>query len=252
MKVFISWSGLQSKAAGLALRDWLPKVLQNIEIWMSDRDIPAGAMWLHEIMEQLKEANFGIVCITPENRDRSWIHFEAGAIAKAIDNINCVCPYLISMRGADLQNNPLSNFQYKQADEKGTKELIESINKSHEKPLELDLLRETFDLWWPKLSNKLNEIPEPENTPDMETKPQDILGEVLEGVRRIERSIAEGIPYRFLNPSRGFNTADMIASVPPESEMLGQAYPRHIGPNISFALRSQDFEQSPKSSSEAP
>jgi hypothetical protein len=52
VKVFISWSEERSKAVGLALRQWLPKVFQNIEIWMST-DIPAGAMWLQRLMEHL-------------------------------------------------------------------------------------------------------------------------------------------------------------------------------------------------------
>jgi TIR domain len=195
MKVFISWSGDQSKAAGLALRQWLPKVFQNIDIWMST-DIPAGAMWLTLLMEQLKGARFGIVCITPENRERSWVQFEAGAIAKAIDNINYVCPYLISLRGIDLQNNPLSNFQYKESNEKGTKELVESINQVIEKPLEVPILKETFDMWWPKLRDELSQIPELENKVKIESKPQDMLGEILEGMRRIERSIEAGMRIR--------------------------------------------------------
>ena len=188
MKVFISWSGERSRAAGLALREWLPKVFQNIDIWMST-DIPAGAMWLSLIMGELKGASFGIVCITPENRERSWIQFEAGAIAKAVENTNYVCPYLISLRGTELQNNPLSNFQYKESNEKGTKELVESINQTMEKPLETALLKDTFDMWWPRLRDELVKIPEPENKPEIESKPQDMLSEVLEGMRRIERFI---------------------------------------------------------------
>src|SRR5262249_16718440 len=148
------------------------------------------------VMEGLKGASFGIVCITPENRERPWIQFEAGAIAKAIDDSNFVCPYLISLRGADLQDNPLTNFQYKESNEKGTKELVESINQRMEKPLETALLKETFDMWWPRLRDELSQIPEPENKAEMESKPQDILTELLEGMRRIERSIEAGVRIR--------------------------------------------------------
>jgi TIR domain len=149
VKVFISWSEERSKAVGLALRQWLPKVFQNIEIWMST-DIPAGAMWLQRLMEHLKGPCFGIICVTPENKDKPWIHFEAGAIVRAVDNNNHVCPYLVALHSSDLLNNPLSHFQYKIADEEGTKKLVESINQAIEKPLEPTLLQETFELWWPK------------------------------------------------------------------------------------------------------
>jgi hypothetical protein len=193
VKVFISWSGERSKAAGLALRQWLPRVFQNIEIWMSDRDIPAGAMWLKSMMEELKETRFGVICITPENRDRSWIHFEAGAIAKAINNDNYVCPYLISLRGSELRDNPLSNFQYKLADEKGTKELVGSINQAIEKPLGQDVLEETFNIWWPKLCTELSAIPEPQTKREVRPSTEDMLEEVLNVIRGLARSVSEEI-----------------------------------------------------------
>jgi hypothetical protein len=163
---------------------------------MSDRDIPAGAMWLKLIMEELKETRFGIVCITPENRDRSWLHFEAGAIAKAIDNDNYVCPYLISLGGSELIDNPLSNFQYKIANEQGTKELVQSINRAIEKPLEADVLEETFNIWWQKLYVELEGIPEPQTKREIRPSTQDMLVEVLEGIRRIEHSIAADVSAR--------------------------------------------------------
>jgi TIR domain len=236
MKVFISWSGDRSRAAGLALRQWLPRVFQNIDIWMST-DIPAGAMWLNSIMEELKGASFGIVCITPENRERSWIQFEAGAIAKAIENTNYVCPYLISLRGVDLQHNPLSNFQYKESNEKGTKELVESINQAIEKPLEASLLKETFDMWWPRLRDELSQIPEPENKAEIESKPQDMLSEILEGMRRIERSIESGIRIR-----TNFSTADMLADViTPESD---PDYRRRVEAGLEI-IRSRDRKNNP-------
>jgi hypothetical protein len=48
MKVFISWSGAQSKAAAHALKEWLPDVIQNLSPWMSDLDIAAGRRWSPE------------------------------------------------------------------------------------------------------------------------------------------------------------------------------------------------------------
>src|SRR5262245_19790474 len=86
MKVFISWSGDISKAVASALRDWLPKVIQHVKPWMSEQDIPKGTRWLGYISEQLKEVKTGIICLTPDNQQNPWILFEAGALAKTVED----------------------------------------------------------------------------------------------------------------------------------------------------------------------
>jgi len=118
MKVFISWSGDRSKQVALALRDWLPKVIQRVKPWMSDRDVDAGVRWFPEISEQLESSNFGIVCLTPENKERPWIMFEAGALAKKL-SASLVCPYLFDLDQAQVAGPP-SQFQSVKADEEGT------------------------------------------------------------------------------------------------------------------------------------
>ena len=67
MKVFISWSGPRSRHLAEALRNWLPKVIQSLEPWMSDADISAGARWLSEVSTVLGDAKVGILCVTPES-----------------------------------------------------------------------------------------------------------------------------------------------------------------------------------------
>jgi hypothetical protein len=52
MKVFISWSGPQSKYIAHALRIWLQSVIQHIDPWMSELDIGAGQRWGHELMKK--------------------------------------------------------------------------------------------------------------------------------------------------------------------------------------------------------
>lgn len=39
VKVFIGWSGEQSRSVAQALRGWLRTVVQHVEPWMSDEDI---------------------------------------------------------------------------------------------------------------------------------------------------------------------------------------------------------------------
>src|SRR5579875_159793 len=114
MDVFISWSGERSKYVAEALRGWLKQVIQAVKPWLSSEDILAGARWNVEIANRLSATKFGIICVTPENLDSNWLVFEAGALAKTIDDRTFVCPFLIDMDEINPQH-PLSQFQCKRA-----------------------------------------------------------------------------------------------------------------------------------------
>ena len=84
MKTFLSWSGPRSKQIAFLMHDFLRRVVQALEPWMSGEDIAAGARWSTDIGVHLQEARFGIICLTPENLNEPWILFETGALAKAM------------------------------------------------------------------------------------------------------------------------------------------------------------------------
>ena len=75
--------------------------------------------------------HFGIICVTEVNQENPWLNFEAGALAKTL-NQSRVCPYLIGMRPSDLKG-PLSQFQSIHAD-KNDPETLESIGKFIDPP----------------------------------------------------------------------------------------------------------------------
>jgi hypothetical protein len=129
MSIFISWSGTRSKKVALALRDWLPKVLQAADLWMSDADIEAGSRGINEVFEQLERATFGIIVITPGNREAPWLLFEAGALSKRLSDKSRVCPYLLDLKTTDV-SKPLAEFQGVTANREGTLRLVKSINNS--------------------------------------------------------------------------------------------------------------------------
>ena len=81
MKVFISWSGDQSKKIAQLFRDWLPTVIQAIEPFVSSEDIEKGARWNTDIAQELKESSFGLICVTKDNLNSQWLNFEAGALS---------------------------------------------------------------------------------------------------------------------------------------------------------------------------
>lgn len=185
MKIFISWSGETSKAVAIELRRWLKDVIQDLDLWMSDVDIHAGARWSAEIAENLEESKFGIICITGNNVEAPWILFEAGALAKSLKD-TFVCPYLFGISKPDIPGGPLTQFQSKCANKKETLELLTSINNAIGiKKLDQEQLHRTFERCWPELEEKLEYISKV--TPEViEKRPTDeMVIEILNLVRGI-------------------------------------------------------------------
>lgn len=157
MKVFISWSGDQSKAIAVALKKWLPYVFQNLNsnIWVSDQDIQAGAKWNIELGKALSECKLGIICLTPESIESRWLAFEAGALSTAI-NDSRVIPYRFQVSETDV-SPPLSQFQGVGADKEGTFRLVQSINSALGEPcLNDEQMRTNFKKFWPDLNKQFN------------------------------------------------------------------------------------------------
>lgn len=126
MKIFISWSGERSKALAVALKDWIPLILQYAQPWVSEKDISAGDRWAQAVSGELETSNFGILCITPENLSSEWILFEAGALSKSMLDAK-VIPLLFGLELSDL-SGPLSQFQALKIDQKGIMDVITAIN----------------------------------------------------------------------------------------------------------------------------
>ena len=162
MKVFISWSGEMSHKVASTLRDWLPYVIQSLKPFLSSGDINKGARWSDVLANELKDTEFGIICITPYNINSPWLNFEAGALSKSIDR-SLVFPFLFHVNPSDLRG-PLSQFQSTVYEKEDVLNLLSSINSrlNSEENLEHELLRHTFDVWWPQLEEGLNRVKDSE------------------------------------------------------------------------------------------
>lgn len=181
MKVFISWSGVRSKAVATALRDWLPMTLSFVKPWVSDKDIGAGDRWAQSIAGELETSNFGIICITPENLQSEWILFEAGALSKSMLDAKVV-PLLFGLELSDL-SGPLSQFQAQKIEMEGVMEVVRAINKVADAAVSEDIVSRSVPALWSTLKAELDKIPgtQPE---EKHMRPQhEILEELVTGVR---------------------------------------------------------------------
>ncbi len=183
MKVFLSWSGPTSKQIAVALRDWLPKVIQAIEPWMSSEDIRKGARWSSSLAKELETTKAGIVCVTSDNPDAPWLNFEAGALSKTVERQEMVCTFLFHLKPSQL-TGPLKDFQATEATKEDTQKLIFTLNKATAKPIDDSKLQEAFEVWWGKFESLLSQISASTRLAPLESRSsEDMLAEVLGIVR---------------------------------------------------------------------
>lgn len=189
MKVFISWSKSQSHKVALALKEWLPSIIQTIDPYVSSEDTDKGSRWNTEIVKELEQASYGILCVTKENINEPWLLFEAGALSNKISQ-SLVCPFLFDLKPSQVKG-PLEQFQATVFEKDDVRKLVIAINKaSGEHALKEDLLGKTFDKWWPDLETKLQSLKSSQSSdiPAVEKAPQDdIIEKVLDVVRTNQR-----------------------------------------------------------------
>jgi TIR domain len=189
MKIFISWSGNVSRAVAVALRQWLPSVLQIVQPYVSSEDIEKGARWSAEIAQQLNETAFGVICVTKDNVGSPWLNFEAGALSKSIDTSR-VSPFLLDLRPTDLVG-PLSQFQATLPQLEDVTRLVRSINSFTDRPVDETLLGRSVEMWWPELEEQLKTIRSEEGPAEAEPQREstDMIEELLEITRGIQRRL---------------------------------------------------------------
>lgn len=184
MNVFISWSGKESKAYAVAIRQWLPNVIPALDPFYSPEDIKAGMRWSNEIAEKLQETKIGIICLTKDNLNAPWLMFEAGALSKQLEAR--VCPILFGLKPTDVQG-PLTQFQINEFNAEGFYKVLVSINEQLPNPLTIETLREAFQKWWMELETNISKAIPKDSSPNIKSTrtERDLIEEILIRIRNI-------------------------------------------------------------------
>lgn len=159
VKIFLSWSGEQSRQLADAFANWLPNVLQHVEPYISSKNIGLGERALDNIKSELENSSFGIVFVTKENIKAPWINYEAGAISNSL-GIKRIIPVMYDCDLIELDNSPLRQFQAaKDLEKDNVRRIIMAINSvSDEFELDHDRVEKAFDQWWEVLEDDLISI----------------------------------------------------------------------------------------------
>jgi len=238
MKVFMSWSGARSHAVAEVLAWWVKCVLQAARPWISSEDLDRGSLWFSEINNSLSDTSVGIVCLTDENKDRPWLLFEAGALAKGLSNSR-VCTFLIDLSPSDI-TDPLAQFNHTRKSQDDMKKLARTLNAAlGANALDTNLLNDICDVYWPKFDEKFERALAdfPPAAPKAARPQGDVLGDILEAVRGMNQRIRQlENPDRFIkshwisNYKDKAHTENLLAKV---QEMITNGSPSE---EISKAL----------------
>jgi TIR domain len=181
VKVFISWSGNRSEAVAKALKSLIEGVLPDAEGWLSYMSLMPGALWTPELLSQIAESSYGVLCLTSENAASPWILFEAGGLTASLQG-RYVCPYLLDVSPRRLEK-PLSLLNAATANNESTYALLKAINsqRKDQKPMQDRWLRSVFDNNWAMFNEELGRARQ--MTPDM-VPLQELKADAVEGIAR--------------------------------------------------------------------
>jgi len=210
MKVFISWSGSQSKELGEAIHHWIPLVLQAVTPYFTPSDIEKGTRWSSDISKELeKSSSAGILCITRQNIDAPWIMFEAGALSKSLDKSH-VCPILFGVSATDIEG-PLKQFQCTSFEKGDVKQLVATINaRLVEGKLAQKNLEQVFEKWWPDLYDTISNILGREDAP---VEPIRTDRELIEEILLLARSANASSRSTTINPRALIDIAENLIMI---------------------------------------
>lgn len=129
MHLFISWSGERSRRLADEMKQWFQSHFRKEITAFVSSEIEKGTQWFPAVEGQLRKADAGLVCLTPESLRSDWILFEAGALATAVSfhqREARVFTYLLNLSPA-LLPGPLAAYQSTVATMEDTLRLVNSL-----------------------------------------------------------------------------------------------------------------------------
>lgn len=188
----------------------MPCVLQSVDTFISSGDIKAGERWQNRINNALNDIDFGVVFISESNKDKPWIMFETGALAKNL-GVSRVVPVLCDSAEINFVGSPLLQFQYVKLDRDGVFSLMESLRESlsdDDATVDRGNFERIFEVWWPSLETELSSIEREQASAKPKSSNQN------ERLDRIESALSEILRTSRVRPrERSSPTSEVIAEI---------------------------------------
>lgn len=114
-KIFISWSGIKARIVGDNLCELFNIAFPaNIDSFFFSKQMDDGIVWVTDIFSEIKNAKFGIIILTRESFEKTWLNFEAGGIfTNKKDELSKIIPIFVDIdrETLDRHKSPLRFFQ---------------------------------------------------------------------------------------------------------------------------------------------
>ncbi|MBS0592960.1 MAG: toll/interleukin-1 receptor domain-containing protein [Proteobacteria bacterium] len=156
MRAFICWSGSRSRQLAERLSSWLPGVCGGGLSCGISTQFDAGEQWFAQLLRELDGANVAVICLTPENLESPWLHFEAGLALRT--GTERVLPYFLGPVVPDIKG-PLNPSQASPASADGTWRLVQALGRIVQ--ADEAQMRPRFEERWPELSRFLAGVAAP-------------------------------------------------------------------------------------------
>jgi hypothetical protein len=158
MRVFICWSKSRSRQLADKLSKWLPRVLgEDRTVFNLSTGFEVGKEWFPQLIKGLTVADAAIICLTPENLDSRWMHFEAGMIFRS-GKAKALPIYL----GAQVEHikEPLNAIQASPCTKEGSWRMVEALASRGR--LDRRAIASRFDREWSDFEKFLHNIEAPQ------------------------------------------------------------------------------------------
>ncbi len=247
MKIFISWSGKQTKLIAIRLSEFISRVLELDSVPFLSFQIPKGETWHQEIVKNLKETDFGIVLLTPKNTLGTWINFEAGALQVSARKVS---PLLFGVDPMELPS-PLNQFQATKFSRQDMFMLLLSMSEINgPEQLERERLEEKFDKHWAEFSEgirsiiketthdeELNEYPDSSDIKRIEREAFSAMRQADPDIELFDRKLQE---LHLLNDYPAFAQLKVLESLSLEIPLNSDRGTKIILDNLLFLIAGWD------------
>jgi hypothetical protein len=219
-KVFISWSKAMSKRVASVLQEYLPEVLEGVDLFMSDKDIEPGQRSMKVLESQLDGTTYGLLVVTAENQGESWLNFEAGALSKQVgkdeDDIPRVVPLLVDINNPNQLTGPVSQFQAVRLDKEGLRRTILSIATLVGS--KISTIEKRFERAWPDMETAITEAKQDQLLTKKPSRSVDSkIDEALQILRTMQRR-------QSVNSLEGKSSYKISPRIQAELDGLAEAY----------------------------